>query len=84
FNYGAIPDNQNFGDPAEEGYGSATQHVSFQVDTWKWDDPAGQDAGIGIELTGRELVLNKAADDEANVMPNERVEASAVISWDPV
>ncbi|MFT4640537.1 MAG: hypothetical protein ACI8T1_003866 [Verrucomicrobiales bacterium] len=84
FNYGAIPDNQNFGDPAEEGYGSAAQHVSFQVDTWLWNDPAGQDAGIGIELTGRELVLNKAADDEANVMPNERVEASAVISWNPV
>ncbi|MEM7385673.1 MAG: LamG-like jellyroll fold domain-containing protein, partial [Verrucomicrobiota bacterium] len=45
FNYGAIPEGENFGDPAEEGYGDATPHVSFQVDTWLWNDAAGQDAG---------------------------------------
>ncbi|MEM7383567.1 MAG: LamG-like jellyroll fold domain-containing protein, partial [Verrucomicrobiota bacterium] len=83
FNYGAIPEGENFGNPAEEGYGEGVQHVSFQVDTWLWNDAAGQDAGVGIEVNGAEAVLTKAADDDANFMPNERVEASAWISWDP-
>ncbi|MEM7383360.1 MAG: LamG-like jellyroll fold domain-containing protein, partial [Verrucomicrobiota bacterium] len=84
FNYGAIPDGQNFGDPAEEGYGAATPHVSFQVDTWLWNDAAGQDAGVGIEVTGVEAALTKATDDDANFKPGERVDASAWITWDPV
>ncbi|MEM7394240.1 MAG: PA14 domain-containing protein, partial [Verrucomicrobiota bacterium] len=86
FNYGAIiPPDQEFGygNPAEEGYGDATPHISFQVDTWLWNDAAGQDAGVGIEVTGAEIALTKATDDNANFMPNERVEASATLSWDP-
>ncbi|MEM7383617.1 MAG: LamG-like jellyroll fold domain-containing protein [Verrucomicrobiota bacterium] len=83
FNYGAIPEGENFGDPAEEGYGAATPHVSYQVDTWLWNDAAGQDAGVGIEVTGTEIALTKATDDNANFQPNERVEASATMSWHP-
>ncbi len=83
FNYGAIPEGENFGNPAEEGYDDTTPHVSYQVDTWLWNDAATQDAGVGIKLTGTELVLTKAADDDANFQPNERVSGTAYLSWDP-
>ncbi len=83
FNYGDIPEGENFGDPAEEGYGAAVPHISFQIDTWNWNDPA-QDAGVGIELAGAELAFKEAlGEDGANFKPGERVEASATMSWDP-
>ncbi|MFT5188726.1 MAG: hypothetical protein ACI957_001748, partial [Verrucomicrobiales bacterium] len=82
-NYGAIPGPDNYGNPAEEGYGEGVAHVSYQVDTWLWNDAAGQDAGVGIEVAGVEVALNKAADDNANFKPNEKVSASAVLVWDP-
>ena len=82
FNYGEIPEDENFGSPAEEGYGEGVPHISFQVDTWKWDDDA-QDAGVGIEVAGTEVAYNKAINDEANFKPNELVTATALVSWDP-
>ncbi|MGY8686307.1 MAG: hypothetical protein ACKVHP_01005, partial [Verrucomicrobiales bacterium] len=30
------------------------------------------------------MALNKAADDDANFKPNEKVSASATVGWDPV
>ncbi|MEM7384974.1 MAG: hypothetical protein AAF514_08510, partial [Verrucomicrobiota bacterium] len=82
FNFGEIPEDENFGDPAEEGYGAATNHISFQVDTWKWDDE-NQDAGLGIEVSGEEAAFVPAINDEANFKPNERVIGTVVASWDP-
>ncbi len=82
FNYGEIPAGENFGSPAEEGYGDAVQHLSFQVDTWLWDNP-DQDAGVGIKVSGSEVAFNKAVGEDANFKPEERVSASAIISWDP-
>ena len=83
FNFGAIPGPEDFGAPAEEGYGEALPHVSYQVDTYRWDDSA-EDAGVGIEVTGAEIAFNEARNDNANFKPEERIAASATLSWDPV
>ena len=82
FNYGAIPEGENYGNPAEEGYGTSVQHLSFQVDTWLWDNP-DQDAGVGIQVSGSEAAFNKAVGNDANFKPEERVSANVSISWDP-
>ena len=82
FNYGAIPEGENYGSPAEEGYGTGVQHLSFQVDTWQWDNP-DQDAGVAIAVSGSEASFNRALGDDANFKPEERVSASVSVSWDP-
>jgi len=82
FNYGAIPEGENYGSPAEEGYGTGVQHLSFQVDTWQWDNP-DQDAGVAIAVSGSEARFNRALGDDANFKPEERVSASVSVSWDP-
>ncbi len=83
FNYGEIPSGANYGDPAEEGYAAGVPHVSFQVDTWQWDDP-NQDAGLGIGVNGEEFVREPAWGEYANFKPSESVSGQATISWDPV
>lgn len=82
FNFGEIPGPDDFGNPAEEGYGDGVPHISYQVDTWQWNDDA-QDAGVGIEVAGLEVAYNPAKNDEANFKPDESVSASALVSWDP-
>ncbi len=47
FNYGLL-EGDTGGLAAEEGWTDGANHVAFQVDTWLWDDPAGQDAGWTI------------------------------------
>ncbi len=88
-NYGAIPGPDNYGAPAEEGYGPGVEHVSYQVDTWLWNDP-NQDAGVGIEVNGLDInndppvgAFTQAINDAANFVPNEKVTASATLTWDP-
>ncbi len=82
FNYGAIPSPDNFGAPAEEGYGPGVDHLSFQLDSYFWDDPAN-DAGVGIEVSGAQAAFSPAVGDAANFKPNERVTGKATISWHP-
>ena len=81
-NYGAIPGADNYGAPAEEGYGVDVAHVSYQVDTWLWDSPE-QDAGTAVAVNGEGQSYTRATGDDANFKPNERVEASAILTWDP-
>ncbi len=46
FSYGLLEgDTGNLA--AEEGWSDGVNHLAFQVDTWKWDDP-GQDSGWAI------------------------------------
>ncbi len=47
FNYGVLTGDTG-GLAAEEGWTDGENHLAFQVDTWKFDDPGGQDAGFTI------------------------------------
>ena len=82
-NYGAIPGPDDYGSPAEEGYGEGVDHVSYQVDTWKFDDP-NEDAGVEIEVSGNKTgAFNHAVGEDANFTPNSRVEFTFLARWDP-
>ncbi len=85
FNWGAIPDGENFGSPAEDGYENGTPHVSFQVDSWNWND-LGEDAGLHIQTNGGDeslAYLPAIGPDAANFQPGEKVKGTLCVSWCP-
>lgn len=75
---------------AEKGYGADVDHVSFQVDTWKWDDE-GQDSGFAIAKNGdgsanpdSALVYEPRRGDNAIVQAGGIVTGTLSVGWDPV
>ena len=82
FNWG----NAVSGDPAgapEEGWVADGDQLSFEVDTWNWNDP-GQDAGFTVAANGNDYAYERRNGDDAIIQPQEGpISFDLHVAWDP-
>lgn len=85
FSYGAIPAfNPAQGDPsaadahglAEEGWGGAVNHLSFEIDSFA---NTSDEAGFNISINGTDA----AFDPQALINDSQMIVGTAIFSWDP-